>query len=141
MVEHGASLSSKTGAPRFDRSLNSFGLLAGAGAFLAASCCVLPFLFLTIGLGGAWLGSLDVLLAYRSELQTVSIVALGLGWSVLLWRRFRPAPAHSDDCCQRRNPDRRALLALTLGTSLVLGSWVVWETQGTIRAWLLELRT
>lgn len=71
-----------------------------AAAFGVASCCGLPFLLATVGLGSAWLVGVATLAApHRTLLLAVSATCL-LAGAVLLWRRRRtlvrsrrPAPS------------------------------------------------
>jgi mercuric ion transport protein len=65
-------------------ALTAAGLVA---AFGVASCCGLPFLLTTAGLGTAWLGGFALLAApYRAFLLTAATVCLA-GGAVLLWRQ------------------------------------------------------
>src|SRR5262245_16723801 len=49
---------------------------AAVGSVLASSCCLLPLVFVSIGLTGAWLGRLRVLQPYSAILIGVSLAAL-----------------------------------------------------------------
>lgn len=64
------------------------GLLAvgGLGALLASACCVLPFVLVAAGLGGAWLANLHALYPFRWWFIGGAAVALFLAWR----RLFRP---------------------------------------------------
>lgn len=105
-------------------------------AFLAAACCVLPMVFVALGLGGAWLSVLDMPLFYRTELQVLSLLLLGLGWAVFLWRqRHRLLATRRLD---RRG--QRTFIVLVIGSLIVAASFAVWEYQGWIRAMLMEVR-
>lgn len=66
----------------------SKGLLAlgGFGAVLVSACCILPFVLVVLGLGGAWLGSLHALYPYRWLFIGASAVVLFLAWR----RLYRP---------------------------------------------------
>lgn len=66
----------------------SKGLLAlgGFGAVLVSACCVLPFVLVALGLGGAWLGSLHALYPYRWIFIGAAAVALFFAWR----RLYRP---------------------------------------------------
>lgn len=59
----------------------------GIGALLAGACCVVPFVLVSIGLGGAWLANLQLLEPYRPLFIGVALVALGYAWK----RIYRPA--------------------------------------------------
>lgn len=61
----------------------------GIGALLAGACCVVPFVLVSIGLGGAWLANLQLLGPYRPLFIGVALVALGFAGK----RIYRPAGA------------------------------------------------
>jgi mercuric ion transport protein len=61
----------------------------GIAALLAGACCVVPFVLVSIGVGGAWLASLQLLAPYRPVFIGIAIVALGFAWK----RIYRPAQA------------------------------------------------
>jgi mercuric ion transport protein len=64
--------------------LTAAGLVA---AFGVASCCGLPFLLATAGLGTAWLGGFALMAApHRMFLLAAATVCL-VGAAVLLWRQ------------------------------------------------------
>ena len=73
--------------------------LAGlAAAFGAASCCGLPLLLASLGIGSAWLTGL-ALLAAPNRLLLLALGAAGLaGGGVLLWRQRRAACAPGAIC-------------------------------------------
>ena len=58
-----------------------------AAAFAVASCCGLPFILATLGLGTAWLYGVAVLAApHRASLLAAAAICL-VGGAVLLWRQ------------------------------------------------------
>jgi mercuric ion transport protein len=60
-----------------------------AAAFAAASCCALPLLLGSLGVGSAWLLTMAWLAApYRLALLIAAIVCLVAGGGLLLWRRW-----------------------------------------------------
>ena len=60
------------------------------GALLASACCVIPLVLVTLGVSGAWIGSLTALEPYKPYVATVTLVLIGLGfWQVY----FRTKPA------------------------------------------------
>lgn len=66
-----------------DRGLLALG---GFGAALASACCILPFVLVVLGLGGAWLSHLHALYPFRWLFIGGAAVAL-----VFAWRRlYRP---------------------------------------------------
>ncbi len=101
-------------------------LLAAGGlvaAFSAASCCALPLLLGSLGLAGAWLGSLALLAGpHRPALLAAAVVCLVAGSGVLLWRRRAAAACAPGAVCSRPVPTALMTGALSLGAMLtVLG--------------------
>jgi mercuric ion transport protein len=96
-------------------------LLAAGGlaaAFGAASCCALPLLLGSLGLGSAWLLALAWVAApHRIALLAIAIVCLVSGSGVLLWRRHRTA-----SCAPTagRHPVLTSLVAAVLSLGVVL---------------------
>jgi mercuric ion transport protein len=89
-----------------------------AAAFGMASCCGLPFLLATAGLGTAWLTSVALLAApHRSILLVVGAVCLA-GGAVLFWRQQRMAACTPGAFCSR--PAVKSLIVAGLLAGLVL---------------------
>jgi mercuric ion transport protein len=87
-----------------------------ATAFGAASCCALPILLASLGLGSAWLGSLALLAGpHRLVLLAAAVVCLVSGGGMVLWRR-RAAIA----CAPGATCGRSVVTGLTMGI-LALG--------------------
>ena len=85
-------------APQRAPVRNTGALLLAAGglaaAFGAASCCALPLLLGSLGLGTAWLFTVAWFAApHRLALLAVAVICLTAGGGVLLWRRRRVAAA------------------------------------------------
>lgn len=60
-------------------------LAAGAvlGAIAASSCCVLPLVFVSAGVSGAWIGTFTLLAPYQPIFLAVSVACIAAGfWSV-----------------------------------------------------------
>jgi mercuric ion transport protein len=94
------------------------GLAAGFGV---ASCCALPLLLTTIGVGTAWLGDVALLAApHRGALLAVGALCL-LGGAALLWRQQQTAAA----CGPHGACTPPALRALTL-VGLIIGAVLLW---------------
>ena len=60
------------------RENNGAGVLAAGGisAILASACCLGPFVLVSLGLGGAWLGNLTALEPFRPLFIGAAFVAL-----------------------------------------------------------------
>jgi len=73
-------MESKTLRPRGEPLLAAAAVLS---AMAASSCCVLPLLFVSAGVSGAWLGTLTSLAPYQPIFLVLSVTFLGAGfWSV-----------------------------------------------------------
>ena len=68
------------------------------GALAATSCCVLPLVLFSIGVGGAWIGNLTALAPYQPIFVTLTLGFLGYG-SWLVYRR--PADCAGGQACAR----------------------------------------
>jgi len=88
------------------------------GAVLASSCCILPLLFLTIGVSGAWIGNLTLLEPYKPFFIAVTAIFLALGfWQVYV----KPAKACEDGSyCARPGSGIAIKAALWIATLLIL---------------------
>lgn len=50
------------------------------GAILASACCVVPLVLVTLGIGGAWIGSLTALEPYKPYTIAATLVFLAFGF-------------------------------------------------------------
>lgn len=77
-------------APRETKSRGHWFATGGIiGAVLASSCCVVPLVLVTLGVSGAWIGSLTALEPYKPCFVIVTLAFLAGGfWHVY----FRPKP-------------------------------------------------
>ncbi|WP_417461179.1 mercuric transporter MerT family protein [Kordiimonas sp.] len=92
----------------------SFGVI---GAILASSCCILPFVFLMLGVSGAWIGNLTVLEPYKDYFAAVTLVFLGVGfWQVYI----KPKKQCDEGYCATAKSDRIIKIILWVSTALVL---------------------
>lgn len=93
------------------------------GAILASSCCILPLLFLSLGLGGAWMGNLTALAPYQPIFTMITFGFLGYGYYLVYWK---PKTDYAEgEACARPIPNRIVKTALIAATLLVLTAMVV----------------
>jgi mercuric ion transport protein len=86
-------------------------------AIAASSCCVLPLLFVSVGISGAWIGSLTVLAPYQPIFLATAAVCIAAGfWSV--YRRSQAACAGRD--CGTPESRRATKAALWVGVVVLL---------------------
>lgn len=92
--------------------------IAGFSALLASTCCVLPLVFVIVGVSGAWIGQLHQLEPYSYSLTALAAVSLALaGWDI-----WRPAAQDTMQCdaeiCRTRKAAARrwfwVVMVLTL---------------------------
>lgn len=99
------------------------GLVAGLGAVIASSCCVLPLGLAAIGAGAGVIGVLNEVAAWRVPLLSVSALAVAGGWGAW-WMKRREACAIDPHCA---TPSRRqsttTLLALATVTVIAAAGW------------------
>jgi len=86
------------------------------GAIAASSCCVLPLVFVTLGVSGAWIGNLTALAPYQPYILALTTAMLGYGFYSVYWRARQ---ACADGTCERPLPSRAVKVGLWLGTLLV----------------------
>jgi mercuric ion transport protein len=77
---------------------------------------MLPLLFVTLGVSGAWIGNLTALAPYQPYILALTVAVLGYGFYSVYWR---PRQACSDGTCERPLLSRAVKLGLWLGTILV----------------------
>ncbi len=74
-------------------------VLSGLGAITAKSCCILPFLLASSGIGSAWLSR--ELIKLRHYFLAAAILSLVMGW-ILVIRRNRVACQTEGPCAVSR---------------------------------------
>ena len=114
----------RQGAPA--RNADALLLAAGgvAAAFGAASCCALPLLLGSLGLGSAWLAIVASIAApHRLAVLAVAVGCLAAS-GVLQWRRRRIATCETGAC---GSPVITAVVTclLSLGAVLVALGWIL----------------
>jgi mercuric ion transport protein len=87
------------------------------GALAASSCCIVPLILFSLGIGGAWIGNLTALAPYKPIFVTGTAGVLGYGFYLVYWK---PRRACVDGAaCARPVPSRLVQLALWTATVLV----------------------
>ena len=110
-------------------------VFSGLGALAAKSCCILPFLLASSGIGSAWLSR--ELALFRPYFLTAAILTLVVGW-VLVIRR-NGATCQTDSPCATSKAGWPTFTMLSLATVLVVLS-TAWDfLQPVILAYLKNL--
>ena len=105
------------GAGRQQRLVATGGVL---GALAASSCCILPLVLFSVGVGGAWIGNLTALAPYQPIFIAITLGFLGYGYYLVYWRT-RKACADGA-ACARPLPNRVVKIALWSATALVVAA-------------------
>ncbi len=87
------------------------------GAVLASSCCIVPLLLVTLGVSGAWIGSLSALEPYKPWFAAVTMLFLGIGFWQVYWKPKQECEKGS--YCASPKSDRVVKIALWSATLLV----------------------
>lgn len=90
-------------------------MLAGSGlaaSLLSMSCCILPLILVSIGVGGAWMGNLTALSPYQPYFLGIAAIIIGFGF----WRAYRrPAACAPGSLCELPATGRVTKALLWLG--------------------------
>jgi len=87
------------------------------GALAASACCILPLVFVTVGISGAWIGNLTALAPYKPYFAAGALALVGYGYYLVY---VRPKQACADGSCSRPLPGRIVKLSLWIATVLVV---------------------
>lgn len=91
------------------------------GALAASSCCIVPLVLFSLGIGGAWIGNLTALAPYKPFFVAGTTGVLGYGFYLVYWK---PRRACADDAaCARPIPSRLVQIALWIATVLVAAAF------------------
>lgn len=93
------------------------GILAALGA---SSCCALPLVFFSVGVGGAWLAYLTALAPYQPLFLTAALAFLAAGFWRTYWQPHIVCKAAG--ACARPGFDRAARIGLWVGTALIFAA-------------------
>ncbi len=107
---------------RLARWTTAGGILSALG--ICAACCLLPFVLVSVGIAGAWVGMLGSLGRYKWILIAVTAALLGYGFYVVYWKA-KPTCAAAPDCKTCRS-SRSMRIGLWVGTILAI-SGIVFE--------------
>jgi mercuric ion transport protein len=86
---------------------------------VCAACCLLPFVLISLGVTGAWVGTLDSLARYKWPFISLAAALLGYGFYVVYWRPKRQCAAGA--ACTARATGRSVRVGLWVATILAIG--------------------
>ncbi|SJM33667.1 mercuric transporter MerT family protein [Mesorhizobium delmotii] len=91
------------------------------GALAASSCCIVPLVLFSLGVGGAWIGNLTALAPYKPLFVAGTTGVLGYGFYLVYWKPRRVCA--EDAACARPIPNRLVQIALWTATVLVAAAF------------------
>jgi mercuric ion transport protein len=104
--------------------LAGLGSVAGLGALISSSCCVLPIALAGVGAGSAVFAGLELLVDLRPYLLGGAAAILISAWAVFL--RRRATDCVGDGNCDAPAPAARGTALLSVG-SAIIGLSIVWD--------------
>ena len=99
--------------------------MALAGAIAASSCCVLPLLFVSVGISGAWIGTLTALAPYQPIFLATAAASIAAGFWTMS-RRKAAVCAGSDCGAAKSRTATKVALWIGLLVLIVAGSVEWW---------------
>lgn len=100
----------------------ALGAVAGLGALISSSCCVLPLALASLGASTAVLSWLEALANWRPFLVGGAGIALLAAWAMFFWRRS--AVCRTGSTCATATPSRNVAVLLGLGSALLALAFV-----------------
>lgn len=91
------------------------------GALGASSCCIIPLVLFSLGIGGAWIGNLTALAPYKPYVVAGTTGVLGYGFYLVYWK---PRVCADNAACACPVPSRLVQIALWIATVLVAAAFV-----------------
>ena len=91
------------------------------GALAASSCCVVPLVLFSLGVGGAWVGNLTALAPYKPLFVAATTGVLGYGFYLVYWKPRRACA--NGAACATLVPSRLVRTALWIATVLVAAAF------------------
>jgi mercuric ion transport protein len=91
------------------------------GAIAASSCCIVPLILFSLGIGGAWIGNLTALAPYKPLFVAGTAGVLGYGFYLVYWKSRRACADGA--ACARPIPGRLVRSALWIATVLVIAAF------------------
>jgi len=88
------------------------------GAIGASSCCIIPLGFISVGMGGAWLGNVVALAPYQPIFVAIAVACLGAGF-YFAYRKPSTGACDAESACAPSISTRSTKIALWGGALLV----------------------
>lgn len=112
----------KTKAHRKGGWIAGGGALSGLGAFIGASCCILPLILINLGVSAALVGKLAFFARFQHYFIGAAIVLLAAAIVVAFWKG--------------RSPSKRVVIALVLTAALIVAAYVMPLYEPQLLRWV-----
>ncbi|MFQ5562182.1 MAG: mercuric transporter MerT family protein [Parvularculaceae bacterium] len=127
--DQGQGYAEPEGAPGERAEAGWFATGGILGAILASTCCIGPLILVSIGVSGAWIGSLTALEPYKPYFIAATLIPLGLGFRQVYFRK-KPV-CEEGSYCARPESSLITKTALWLATVLIalaatIDLWAPW---------------
>jgi mercuric ion transport protein len=120
LVIEPVAVSEQAGNSAFDKGQTLVAIGGIVGALAGSSCCILPVLLFSLGIGGAWIGNFTQLAPYQPYFVAATLAFVGAGY----WLVYRSSKAvcAEGEACARPLPNRLVKAALVAATVIVLAA-------------------
>ncbi len=95
-----------------------FGVGAVLTAIGASACCIGPLVLLSLGIGGAWVGTLTSMEAVRPFFFIATLVFIGLAFRKLY---LVPEGCETDEACAKPSVRRNQRILFWVGSVFLIG--------------------
>ena len=106
------------------------------GSIAASTCCIVPLALVSVGVSGAWIGSLTALAAYQPLFIAIAVSCLATGFWLVFWRSAKECET---EACVSPRTARLLKSALWVKCVLWLGAALVAMSVGVDFAGRLTL--
>ena len=111
----------QTDSTSLDRGQKLAAVGGGIGALAASSCCILPVILFSLGIGGAWIGNFTQLAPYQPYFIAATLAFIGAGYW-LVYRSSKIA-CTAGEACAGPLSNRLVKIALIAATVIVIAAW------------------
>ena len=111
----------RTDSTSLDRGQKLAAVGGVIGALAASSCCILPVILFSLGIGSVWIGNFAQLAPYQPYFIAATLAFIGTGYW-LVYRSSKVTCA-AGEACARPIPNRLVKIALIAATVIVIAAW------------------
>jgi mercuric ion transport protein len=104
---------------RFAKWAAAGGIVSALG--ICAACCLLPFALISVGVAGAWVGSLDALSPYKWWFIAATVALLGYGFHSAYGSKKTTCAAGAG--CSNAASNAKLKITLWIGVALALSGY------------------